>query len=78
MRRLHDDTPSLMRVCFFELMNFGRVVYRNVLSMLIGPRVQFLKGDTGIEFRNVEVWGLGVGPWVIVIRGTYDNSPLCN
>ena len=43
-----------------------------MLSILIGPRVQFHKGDADIEFRNVEVWGLGVGPWVIVIRGTYE------
>ena len=33
------------------------------------------QGDTGIEFRNVEVWGSDVGPWQI--RGTYENSPLC-
>ena len=36
-----------------------------MLSMLMGPWVQFFKGDTEIEFQNVQVWGFGFGPWVI-------------
>ena len=47
----------------------------NMLSRLIGPWVQFLKGDTGIEFRNIEVWGLGVGPWAIVIHALMTTLP---
>ena len=54
MCRLHDDTPSLMRVWFLELWG-GEGCVEQMLSMLIGPWVQFLKGDTGIEFPNVEV-----------------------
>ena len=75
MCRLHDDTPSLMRVWFLELWEGCVAQYAVYAHRATGAISQ---GDTGIEFRNVEVWGLGVGPWVIVIRGTYDNSPLCS
>ena len=62
MCRLHDDTPSLMRVWFLELWEGCVAQYAVYAHRATGAISQ---GDTGIEFRNVKVWGLGVGPWVL-------------
>ena len=62
MCRLHDDTPSLMRVWFLELWEGCVAQYAVYAHRATGT---IPKGGTGIEFQNVEVWGLGVGTWVI-------------
>ena len=55
MCRLHDDTPSLIRVWFLELWE-GCAVYAHKATSTIP------QGGTGIDFKM-----LRLGDWVLVL-----------
>ena len=55
MCRLHDDTPSLIRVWFLELWE-GCAIYAHKATSTIP------QGGTGIDFKM-----LRLGDWVLVL-----------